>query len=103
MAESAVHCGEKLRVIKRLGEKRNCARLHGGPFIARTFAACYDYHARLTADRGEVCLHFQAAHSSHPNVEYYELYTVHLDVGKESLCFVKGTGRDSIRSQQMSK
>ena len=103
LSESAVHRGEKLLVIKRLGEKRNCARLHGVPFIVRTFAACYDYHTRLTTDRGEVCLHFQAGHSNHPNVEDYQLHTMHLDVSKESLCFVKAARRDSIRSQQISK
>src|SRR5438270_9727055 len=102
-AKSAVHRGEKLLVIKRFGEKRNCAPLHGVPFIVRTFAACYDDHTRLTTDRGEVFLHFQAGHSSHPNVEDYELHTVDLDMGKESLCFVKRARRDSIRSQQISK
>jgi hypothetical protein len=99
LIKGVVDSGEKFFVVKRLNETRNCARLHGGPLIVRTFAACHDYYARLTTHRGEACLRFQAGHSSHPNVEYYERHTVHLDVVEKSLCFVKGTRRDSIRSQ----
>src|SRR5438132_1854706 len=103
LIKRVAHSGEKLLVIKRLLEKRNCPHLHGGPFIVRTFASCHDDYARLTTHRGEACLYFQAGHSIHPNVEYRERHAVHLGVGEESLCFVKGTRRDSIRSQQIFK
>ncbi len=95
--------GEKFFVAKGFDEKSNRTAGHGRGADRQIVASGDDNYTRLRRDYEESRHYFQTAHAFHPDVEHHERHRVELDVGEESLSFVKGARRDSIRSQQMSK